>query len=278
MAIMGKISKIFALFPTLIIAISCLAVLGLKPTSAQTGTSASSPIPSIPEFTGQLTGPPYIVNTTYYLDENTGKIVPQIGFTNQYSYLEIKIKNQPFTPFVGDEHGNVVQILFNVRIKQSNETDSWVEVYNPYNGYPVQASSGAYTTLEVPIEGGWDSPLGSIAGTQSDVQVEALAGYVHRMVVWSPSFGAPYVFNGTESGWSNTQTIAIPGNIPESIPSQQPAANTPNSWETWQWGLVAGLVIMNVLMFGVLLFCLKKQKEREQSSNAAYSKYLQLEP
>ena len=229
---MGKLGKTFALSLTLLTAMSCLTGLMVKPTNAQEVTSAASPNPSIPEFTVQLTGPLYIVNTTYYLDENTGKIVPQIGFTNQYSYLEIKIKNQPFTPFVGDEHGNIVQILYNVRIKQSNDTSNWVEVYNPYNGYPIQANSGPFTALKVPIEGGWDSPLGSITGTQSDIQVEALAGYVHRMVVWSPSFGAPYVFNGTESGWSNVQTIAIPGNIPESVPSQQPATNTTNLWET----------------------------------------------
>ena len=253
---MGSVKKKSILLLIVIFAVSCLVVV------ERSIGADSIPKPSVPEFTVQLTGPSYIVNTTYYLDENTGKIVPQIGFTNQYSYLEIKIGNQPFTPF--DQNGNTVQILYNVRIKQSNETNNWVEVYNPYNGYPVQASSGPYTTLKVPIEGGWDSPLGSIAGTQSDVQVEALAGYVHRMVVWSPSFGAPYVFNGTESGWSNVQTIAIPGNIPESVPSQQPATNTTNLWETWQLELAIGIIIAVVLTVIVSLAYLKKRKGSKQ--------------
>jgi hypothetical protein len=41
---------------------------------------------------------------------------------------------------------------------------------------------------------------------QMDFQVEAMMGYFHRI----PSPWAPWVFNGTESGWSNTQTITIP--------------------------------------------------------------------
>jgi hypothetical protein len=223
---MGRISRTFGLFLTLIIAMSCLALLTVKPINAQTTVPTSSPIPipmpSVPEFTLQLVGPPYEVNTTYYEDENTGQIVTEIGYINQYSYLEIKIKNQPFTPFIGDEHGNMVQIQYNVRIKQSNETNNWVEVYSPYNGYPIQSNSDPTTTIMIPIEGGLISSLGSIAGTQSDIQVEALAGYVHRMVVWSPNFGAPYVFNGTESGWSETQTVSVPENIPNTPTSSVP--------------------------------------------------------
>ena len=122
---MGCLTKNLVSVVILTMAISCLTLTMIIPANAQTATSSptSIPIPSIPEFTVQLIGPPYIVNTTYSFDQDTGKIVPQIGFTNQYSYLEIKIKNQPFTVF--DQNGNTVQIQYNVRLKQSNETDNW---------------------------------------------------------------------------------------------------------------------------------------------------------
>jgi hypothetical protein len=250
---MDIINKTFAVFLTLIIAMSCL-VLMFKSVNAQTTTPTPSPIPipvpSIPEFAVQLVGSPYVVNTTYHLDENTGQIVPQIGYSNQYSYLEIKIKNQPFMPFVGDQYGNMVQIQYNVRIKQSNETDNWVEVYNPYNGYPIQANSDSFTIFKFPLEGGWDSPLGSIAGTQSDIQVEALAGYVHRMVV---GFGAPYVFNGTESGWSKTQTVSIPSNVPMTL-SPSPSPTVPEfSWLTIVPLLLAIPIVLVVFLLVMVL-------------------------
>ncbi len=147
----------------------------------------------------------------------------QIGYTNEYSSLDITVKNQPFTPYFSDTYGDVIYLMYNVRIKPHNES-SWVEVYNPYNGYPKQSNSD-YTTISFSIEGGMDGPLGSIAGTQSDIQVEALIGYVHRIVF---GFGAPWVFNGTESGWSNTQTLSIPANIPLSPTSAPTTSQSPS--------------------------------------------------
>jgi hypothetical protein len=250
---MGCLTKGLVSVLILAMAVSCLTLTLIRPANAQTAASSPAPIPipSIPEFTVQLIGPPYIVNTTYNFDEDTGKIVPLIGFTNQYSYLEIRIKNQLFTPFFGDDHGNTVQIQYNVRIKQSNETNNWIEVYSPYNGYPIQANSDAYTTFNISIEGGWDSSLGSIVGTQSDIQVEALAGYVHRMVIWSPNFGgAPYVFNGTESGWSKTQTISVPENVPMTTSTSTPSAPTELSW------LVTIALLLSVLALFLSVLCL----------------------
>src|SRR5512139_2696781 len=109
---MGYLTKGLVSVLILTIVISSLTLIIISPTNAQTAAPSPKPIPlpTIPEFTARLIGPPYIVNTTYNLDQDTGKIEAQIGFTNQYSYLEIKIRNQPFTPFIGDEFGNTVQI------------------------------------------------------------------------------------------------------------------------------------------------------------------------
>ncbi len=208
-------NRVAALILMLIFAFSSLIVV-------DSACAQSVPAPSAPVFTATLVDRSYDVPASSSVDPYTGETINHPAQRVENYSIDLVIKNQPFTAFVGDEHGNTVQIQYNVRIKQSSETNNWVEVYSPYNGYPIQANSDAYTTFNISIQGGWDSSLGSIAGTQSDIQVEALAGYVHRMVVWSPSFGAPYVFNGTESGWSKTQTVSIPENIPMTTPSPTP--------------------------------------------------------
>ncbi len=99
---MGKINKTFALFLTIIVAMSCLTLLTLKPINAQ-----STPTPSAPQFTLQLAGPQFILNTTYSLNPNTGQIEPNIGYTNKYTSLVIVIKNQEFDSKYGSVYYNV---------------------------------------------------------------------------------------------------------------------------------------------------------------------------
>lgn len=211
---MGSISKSFSLLIVLILAASSLIMA--KPAFAQTSTLT----PSVPEFTVQLAGPSVNVPTTYSLNQSTGQVEAQIGYTNKYSYLNIIVKNQPFTPYTSNDYGNVIQLMYNVRIK-ANDNGNWVEVYNPYNGYPIQSNS-TYTTIQIPIEGNMDGPLTAIAGSQIDIQVEALIGYVHRVVI---GWGAPWVFNGTQGSWSNTQTLSVPANVPLS-PTPAPSSST----------------------------------------------------
>jgi hypothetical protein len=80
---MDNISKSFSLL--LIVLLVASSLILAKPAFAQTPTPtpSSTPTPSVPVFTVQPVGPPIIVNTTYYLDPNTGKIVAQIGYTNE---------------------------------------------------------------------------------------------------------------------------------------------------------------------------------------------------
>ena len=80
---MGNINKTWALILIAIIAISCLSLLAVKPVNAQI-----TPKPSAPQFVLQLTGPQFIQDTTYYLDPSTGQIEPNIGYANNYTYLE----------------------------------------------------------------------------------------------------------------------------------------------------------------------------------------------
>ncbi len=226
-------------------------------------SAQSIPIPSVPEFTANLVGPPYIVNTTYSLDQDTGKIIPELGYTNQYSFLNITIKNQPYSPFINPNTGLTLKLMYNVRIKPHNETDSWIEVFNPYNdGYIVQSNSD-YTTISLSIEGQPDSPLGSITGIQADIQVEALIGVVTGHLTLPTNGGFPSlspVFNGTESGWSNTQTIEVPANT-LSEPPTPPATNYPSISFLLVTNAISLIVIAILLAVIIaLLLLLRKRK------------------
>ena len=96
---MGKIGKTFAIFLTLIIAMSCLTLLTVKPVNAQ-----AIPKPSVPEFTGKFVNASYSVTTT---NPYTGANETQQIINDS---IEVTIKNQPF------DHSNY-QIYYNIRTK-----------------------------------------------------------------------------------------------------------------------------------------------------------------
>ena len=80
---MGSTRKVFSLLLVVVLAVSCLIMV--NPSSAQTPTASPVPIPtpSIPTFTVQLIGPSYTQPTTYQLDQSTGKIMANIGYSNE---------------------------------------------------------------------------------------------------------------------------------------------------------------------------------------------------
>ena len=223
---MGSINKSFSLLLIVLLAVSSLIMA--KPAFAQpvpTPSFTGTP-PSVPIFTVQLGGPSINVPTTYSLNSNTGQVVAQIGYTNEYSYVVITIKNQPFTPF-NDSQGNPISFYYNVQINTSNETGGgWLDIYQAYNGCPTQSTDSDYTNLSIGIEG--QMGVLSLAGFYLHIQVEANIGYIGREVVSSSSgqfLGVPYVFVGDTSGWSNTETVTVPANMPLSA-SPAPASST----------------------------------------------------
>jgi hypothetical protein len=205
---MNRTSKDFALFIILIIAISNLSLI-VKPAFAQ-----SIPKPSVPEFTITLVGPPYTVNTTYSLDPNTGQIVAKIGYYNQYSYIVLTIKNQPFTPF-NDSKGNQISFYYNVQTKGHDLSGNFVQLYNTYNGgnYPTQRTESDYTNISLPV--------GEMSATSLvDYQVQAMIGYIQPQ--FKSGLLSGYVFVGQTSDWSSTQTLSIPASTP--LTSTSPSA------------------------------------------------------
>ncbi len=258
---MGKIGKTFEIFLTLIIAMSCLTLLTVKPVNAQ-----SIPAPSVPQFTMQLVGPPFTFNTTYSLDPNSGKIVANIGYTNPYSYVVLTIKNQPFNLSYGS-------LYYNVRIKNQNTitpNENWTVIsWGEDNPNPEQTTGSEYTNISLNIEG---QGLPSLAGTQTDIQVQAMLGsYSYERTGLLTYWG--YTFTGVTSGWSNSQTISVPANVPlnttptssTSTPTSTPTSTSYSSSPSTSFLLITNTISLTVIaillaVIIALLLLLRKRK------------------
>ena len=185
--------------------------------------------PSVPEFTVELIDSSYDVPTTYSIAPYTGENVTHVGYHVEQTSIQVKIKNQPFTPYeMQDSNGNnwPINFYYNIRIK-GHFSEDWIELYRASDGFPRQESDLDYSLLSYIWEPGTDTVWGTKyvaipAGGQVDFQVEAMIGYVHRI----PNPEAthmlemyPWVFTGETSGWSATQTITVGVNTAtESIP------------------------------------------------------------
>lgn len=249
---MVSANKSFSLLLICILAVSMLIMV--KPAYSQ-----SIPTPSVPQFTMQLVGPSYTVPTTYSLDPNTGKIVAKIGYTNPYSNLEIDVKNQPFDSTYDNPY-------FNVRVKLYNSTGNWVEVYESPYGFPQQSNGSEYTDVGFPIEGA--TFVGTIAGSQIDIQVEAMYGYWGRT---STALGGQGFIAVATSAWSNTQTISIPANTPlsptatslspTSTPTVTPVNSAPSSSTLWLIITIDFVVIAFLLAVIIALILLVRKRK-----------------
>jgi hypothetical protein len=231
----------------------------VKPAFAQTPTPTPIPIPtpSVPEFTIQPVGPPTLVNTTYSLDQNTGQIVAQIGYTNEYSAVNITIKNQPYNSASG-----FLYLHYNIRIKDHNEADNWTDLYNAdEENYPTQSTDSDYTTISIPIP---TIP----AGTQTDIQVEAMIGYYETHFNGNPSPQTQIsTLVGETSGWSDMQTVTIPANTPLSTtpaPSSSTSTLTPTPTAKSSLLLITtvALVVIAFLLAIIIFLVLYMRKRR----------------
>jgi len=189
-------------------------VVGETPTP----TPIPLPTPSVPQFTVQPVGPPTFLNTTYSLDQNTGQIVANIGYTNEYSAVNITIKNQ----FVSNLDGNTV--YYNVRIKLDNANDG-SNVYNANEPVFPQESDSEYTILIIGLVGSQTTLADIPVAAEVDIQVQGLIGSIGP----APSLGdlpSWYSeFYGNTGPWSSTQTVNVPANVPLS-PTPAPSSST----------------------------------------------------
>ena len=197
-------NKNLAIVLILIMAISSLSLLMVKPAFAQ-----PIPKPQVPEFTIEYVNHSYTIPaiTTSTTDPYTGKTIttttPSRYFENVT--LDITIKNQPFPTTI---NGNASNLYYNVQTK-GYFGGNWTQVITN-----SQAQSNSdYTVLSIPA-GAY--PVGG----QVDIQVEAAIGY-YGYVLHFPSSGSHmafpyYEFIGQTSDWSPTQTFIMPAPTPTS--------------------------------------------------------------
>jgi hypothetical protein len=264
---MSRISKSFALFFTIIIAISSLSLMMIKPAGAQ-----SIPTPSVPQFTVKFVNASYSVIT-----KNSYTGINEIHLINNNS-IEVSIKNQPFD-------SSNYQMYFNVRAKP-HLADNWTEVYplesftSSYNANGTfsyaeyissdspSSSSSSYTVITFPVvppdlyqASGYDIQryysgqegqdglywafLSAVPpSAQIDFQVETQVGHASQMWViqhpFYPLLGgmlAPAVAYDSASGWSVSQTIIIGQTSVSSSASPSPSS-TPTVPEFSSWTIL----------------------------------------
>ena len=207
---MGNINRIFALILIGVIATSCFYLLTVKPAGAQT-----TPKPSMPQFTLQLTGPQFVQNTTYYLDPSTGQIEPNIGYINNYTYLEITIRNQRFDTAYGSLYYNI--------------TANGSPIYTKLDQYPEQTVGFDSTTdiaLNLQQNKQW------LLGREVTIQVQAMLGtdeWGRTQEFASQGF---YFYGNITSDWSSPQTVFVPANVPLTSTPNPSSTSTPTPTST----------------------------------------------
>ncbi len=239
---MDKISKIFAVFIILIMAISSLSLIIVKPANAQT-----IPTPSIPEF----------------------------SVTHTSSSIEVTILNQPFSPHQ-TAGGTALNLFYTVRVKE-HSSDNWNYYpqyqgnYHPNGNYP--ATNSDYTVMHFEFNGSSSGPLTLnpvLTGKQYDFQVQAAIGFYVTEPYFPPGQtyppspeGTVQDFSGYFSDYSPTQTLTIDETSPSvsptptSMPSPTPTP-TPTVPEFSAWTIPLLLTIV-VALAGLLVY-LKKPK------------------
>lgn len=185
---------------------------------------ASIPKPSIPEFTIKYVDKSYDIAPTTTVDPYNGQTITTPGSHVKASAIEIRIKNEDFSPFTTDSGNHKVNYYYNIRWKGHFE-EKWNNAFlaNYGSGFfprstgteTVFSTDGQYTCgFNIPNTANF-SP-----GDQIDFQVEAMIGYIV-----DPGPFESEIFKGETSGWSSTKTITISGNPNSNTsPTQSPAS------------------------------------------------------
>jgi hypothetical protein len=209
---MNSTSKSSTLFFILIMAISSLSLIMVKPATAQT-----IPKPSIPEFTLKYADHSYDVpsttTSTFNPYNNQTTITTTPGYHVQKQTIDMTTKNQPIPPTID---GNKSYLLYWIRQKghYDNSTD-WIYPYqDAIDAYPRQSNSD-YTVISLPTSYTTTTHYGENtkylqAGDEIDFQVRAILayGYNHSISAVYPVYSYDYESVAT-SDWSNTQTLTI---------------------------------------------------------------------
>ena len=238
---MNRVGKGFAIFIILIIAISSISLIIVKPAFAK-----SIPTPAVPEFTVEPIGPSFEIPPTYSFNSSSGFFYVNEGYHFEYSTVEVIIKNQVFT-----DQTNIDHLLYNVRLKPHDYPDNyWQELFNPnLDGFPIQTSSN-FTIIPIAAEGATELQYQIAAGATTDVQVKAMIGHIERGFNSNATNQIemyPYVFVGQTSGWSDTHTVTLPPKVPITVSSPTPSPTAPE-FSSWTIPLLLTIAVAAALL------------------------------
>jgi hypothetical protein len=246
---------------------------------ATVGLVSATSKPSVPEFSLKLVSSEYTIPPVCTIDPYTGENIthPSVHVSNKS--VEVSIRNQH--PVLALENAS---LYYNVRVKGHFE-DTWTELYSYESPSPgLITSSGTlppesnseYTTLYYPVDGFANN-------TQLDFQVKAFIG---DYTTSEPASHSPFVppttsfgvIAGTDSGWSDTQTISLNETPTAGFPdTSQPSSTSPSEsqnpveplsqsgakvvgWLGLDWILVATLGVIAVFIAFIVLFLHKKRR------------------
>jgi hypothetical protein len=239
---MGRIGKILALLLTLIIIMSSLTLLTVKPVNAEPDINAPIPIPSVPEFTIKYVDHSYDVptTTTSHTDPYTGEVTTEIhqGYHVENFTMDITIKNQVFPASID---GYALGMRFSIQTKGHFEND-WKESY-----VDTQSTSG-YTIVAL-------SANSYPAGGTVDFRVMARLGY-YTPPISDGRIAIPASFlYPRPSDWSSIQWITIPENNNSPTLTSNPSPTIPE----FPFVVVLSLfvVILLITLFVKKRLCLK---------------------
>jgi hypothetical protein len=212
-------SKLATLLLITVLTVSSLVMVGSV--FAQSTTR-----PSMPEFTLRYVDYSYDIPPVYGVDEYTGEtVIERHGEHVDKRTVEIKITNQPFTPYT-DEEDHAINVYYNVQYKGQYGED-WYTLYGDNVHFKIQDYNSQYTIInytyainrhELPQSG------------KMDFRVQASIGYESASRNPSTGWMDPYYWYnivGKESNWSDIQTISIPDGAVSKPQSSSSPATTP---------------------------------------------------
>jgi hypothetical protein len=166
---------------------------------------ASTPKPSVPEFTVKAVAHPYDVPTTYSTDLYTGETITHEGYHVENKSIEVWIKNMPFTPY-NDTDGHEVNLYYSVRVK-GHFGEDWgtPSTYSESDSAErIPQLNSEYTVLSL---ANYYNPK-----AKADYQVEAIVGHFYT-AYYPPGHAIQFPYTAFQvdgtSGWSNTQTLTF---------------------------------------------------------------------
>jgi hypothetical protein len=242
---MGNTSKGFSLLLVVILTASSLIMV-------ETAFAQSIPKPSVPEFSVRYIDNSYYVSTSTTITDQYGNSRVVQGYVENKT-VEFSIKNQAFTPYTipynsSDPYntGQTVNLMFNIRMKSTLDSN-WTYITHLSDGYLKQSDTN-FTTAGYQLD--YLFPSNIPYGTAVDFQVQALIGYVHRYPIINSE-----TFNGTESDWSNAQTITIPETSSSASPNPTSTPNVP------EFPFIIFIVII-LAVLSLVISVFKKGSER----------------